>query len=159
MGAKRSRLVVPLVAQPGAPQSFGEKIAEQVQDELKEFPTLTSVEEDEVKSALKQYKLNRDDLSLIQWRQLASRLDASLIMYGSLRPAGPQKTYNVEVAFVDTRTGDSLPVPQFTVAGDGRDQVKEASGQIVEALGSQVDFRPYESRPTRTRCRHSSSRT
>ncbi len=134
-------LVVPLVAQPGAPPSFGEKIAKQVQDELKEFPTLTSVEEGEVKSALKQYKLNKDELSLIQWRQLASRLDASLIMYGTLRPAGGAKTYNVDVAFVDTRTGDSLPVPQFTVAGDGRNEVKEASGQIVQALGSQVDFR------------------
>ena len=134
-------LVVPLVAQPGAPPSFGEKIAKQVQNELKEFPTLTSVEEGEVKSALKQYKLDKDELSLIQWRQLASRLDASLIMYGTLRPAGGAKTYNVDVAFVDTRTGDSLPVPQFTVAGDGRDEVKEASGQIVQALGSQVDFR------------------
>ena len=134
-------LVIPLVAQPGAPPAFGEKIAKQVQDELKEFPTLTSVEDGEVKSALKQYKLDKDELSLIQWRQLASRLDASLIMYGTLRPAGGAKTYNVDVAFVDTRTGDSLPVPQFTVAGDGRDEVKEASGQIVQALGSQVDFR------------------
>jgi tetratricopeptide (TPR) repeat protein len=62
-------------------------------------------------------------------------------MYGTLRPAGASKTYNVDVAFVDTRTGDSLPVPQFTVAGDGRDEVREASGQIVTALGSQVDFR------------------
>ena len=134
-------LVVPLVAQPGAPPSFGEKIAKEVQDELKEFPTLTSVEEGEVKSALKQYKLDKDELSLIQWRQLASRLDAALIMYGTLRPAGAAKTYSIDVAFVDTRTGDSLPVPQFTVAGDGRDEVKEASGQIVQALGSQVDFR------------------
>ena len=134
-------LVIPLVAQPGAPPSFGEKIAKQVQDELKEFPTLTSVEEGEVKTALKQYKLDKDELTLIQWRQLASRLDASLIMYGTLRPAGAAKTYNVDVAFVDTRTGDSLPVPQFTVAGDGRDEVREASGAIVQALGSQVDFR------------------
>ncbi|MFQ5888449.1 MAG: tetratricopeptide repeat protein [Gemmatimonadota bacterium] len=131
-------LVAPLHTEGSVKADFGRKIADEVRDDLKDFPSLTSVDRKELRDELKRLKLDEKELGLIQWRQLASRLNAQVVMYGTIVPAAGGNA--VSVTFVDARTGDELKVPEFRVGGDGRDEVKEAAARIYEAFEGQVQF-------------------
>lgn len=137
-GGRARVLVAPLHVAPGIDKDFGKKVAEEVEKRLEDFPTLTSVERREIRDELRRLKLKEEDLGLIQWRQLAGRLNASVVMFGEVRPAGGAN--QIEVVFIDSKTGDELHVPDFTVVGDGRDQVQETAGVIVSAFEGQVDY-------------------
>lgn len=138
-GGRARVLVAPLQAEEGVKDDFGRKISEEVRDELESIPTLVAIDWDQVKDELRRLKLKEEDLGLIQWRQLAGRLDADVVMTGSVAPAGGVNELNV--SFVDSKSGDEVHVPAFSVAGDGGDQVREAAGVIVGAFGDQVDYR------------------
>ncbi|MCL7956705.1 MAG: tetratricopeptide repeat protein [marine benthic group bacterium] len=137
-GGRARVLVAPLKSGNGVKKDFGKKVSEEVQDDLRDFPTLTTIEEKVIDDELKRLKLDKDDLGLIQWRQLAGRLDADLVMYGEVARGGAGNTLNV--SFVDARSGDELAVPPFAVAGDGKDEVREAADVIVEAFEGQVEY-------------------
>ncbi len=137
-GGRAMVLVAPLKTGEGVKGDFGKKVAEEVQEQLEEFPTLTALESKQVRDELKRLKLKEEDLGLIQWRQLAGRMNADVVMWGTVEPGGGVNTVNV--VFVDSKTGDELAVPEFTVAGDGGDQVRETAGVIVSAFESQVDY-------------------
>jgi len=138
-GGGRARvLVAPLKSGAGVKKDFGKKVSEEVQKQLRDFPTLTAIESNAVRDELKRLKLNEDDLGLIQWRQLAGRLDADLVMYGEVARTGGGNA--VDVSFVDPRSGDQLEVPEFTVPGDGKDEVQQAAGVIVGAFEGQVEY-------------------
>ena len=72
----------------------------------------------------------------IEWRQLASRMNAQMVMIGTAQPSGGGVA--VEVAFLDPSTGDELPVNPFTVADDGKH--KEAAQQITADLEEGVEY-------------------
>ena len=137
-GGRARVLVAPLKSGDGVKKDFGKKVSEEVQKDLKDFPTLTTIESNTIKDELRRLKLDEEDLGLIQWRQLAGRLDADLVMYGEVSRAAGGNAVNV--SFVDSRSGDELPVPQFQVAGDGKDEVEEAAGVIVGAFEGQVEY-------------------
>ncbi len=137
-GGRARVLVAPLKAGNGVKKDFGKKVSEEVQKQLRDFPTLTAIETDAVRDELRRLKLNEDDLGLIQWRQLAGRLDADLVMYGEVARGSSGNA--VDVSFVDPRSGDELAVPEFSVAGDGKREVEEAAGVIVKAFEGQVDY-------------------
>ena len=137
-GGRARVLVAPLKSGDGVKKDFGKKVSEEVQKDLRDFPTLTTIDHNTVKDELKRLKLDEDDLGLIQWRQLAGRLDADLVMYGEVSRAAGGNAVNV--SFVESRTGDELTVPEFKVAGDGKDEVQEAAAVIVTAFGGQVEY-------------------
>lgn len=132
-------LVAPLRTAEPVKDDFGRKVADEVRKSLEDFPTLTPVEGDQLREELKKLKLDEKELGPIQWRQLASRLGAQVVMYGTVESGSGGN--RVRVVFVDARTGDELPVPEFSVAGDRGEHVKEAAGRIYEAFEDQVEFR------------------
>ncbi|MBT8462375.1 MAG: tetratricopeptide repeat protein, partial [Gemmatimonadetes bacterium] len=139
-GGGRARvLVAPLEVDGGVKKDFGKKVSEEVRDGLEEIPTLISIDWNQVKDELRRLKLKEEDLGLIQWRQLAGRLNADVVMTGTVAGAGGGNA--VTVSFVDSKSGDEVHVPEFTVAGDGKDEVRQAAGVIVSAFGEQVDYR------------------
>ncbi len=87
-GGRARVLVAPLKSGDGVKKDFGKKVSEEVQKDLKDFPTLTTIESNTIKDELRRLKLNEGDLGLIQWRQLAGRLDADLVMYGEVEQGG-----------------------------------------------------------------------
>ena len=137
-GGRARVLVAPLKTGPGINNSFGKKVSDEVRDGLEDFPTLVAVDKKQVDSELKRLKLDKDELGPIQWRQLASRMNAQVIMYGTVEPTSVGNAVNV--AFIDAKTGDELSVPEFTVAGDGNDQVRETASTIVTAFGEHVKY-------------------
>jgi len=138
-GGRARVLVAPLQIDGTVKKDFGKKVSEEVRDGLEEIPTLVSIEWDQVKDELRRLKLKEEDLGLIQWRQLAGRLNADVVMTGTVASAAGGN--ELTVSFVDSKSGDEVAVPSFSVLGDGKDEVKEAAGVIVSAFGEQVDYR------------------
>ncbi len=138
-GGRARVLVAPLQVDGNVKKDFGKKVSEEVRDGLEEIPTLIAIEWNQVKDELRRLKLKEEDLGLIQWRQLAGRLNADVVMTGTVASAVSGNEFTV--SFVDSKSGDEVHVPDFSVSGDGKDEVKQAAGVIVSAFGEQVDYR------------------
>ncbi|MFW6084372.1 MAG: tetratricopeptide repeat protein [Gemmatimonadota bacterium] len=137
-GGRAKVLVVPIEAERGVDDDFGRKVAEKVRERLADLATLTAIEEDAVEDELDRLKLDADDLGLVQWRQLAGRLDADLLLAGSVSRTSNGFSFNV--GFIDARTGDNSPIPEFSVQDDGGDGEDEAATQIMQAMEGQVEY-------------------
>lgn len=131
-------LVVPIAEDNGVKRNFGRKVAERVRDRLGDAATLTAIEEDAVRDELRRLKLDEDDLGVVQWRQLAGRLDADLLLSGTVSRASGGNAFNV--SFIDARTGDATPIPEFVVQDDGGRGEQEAADHIMDAVEGQVEY-------------------
>lgn len=137
-GGRAKVLVVPITAENGVKGSFGRKVSDEVRDRLKDVTTLAPIGEDAVEDELDRLKLDQDDLGLVQWRQLAGRLDADLLLHGTITKVSRGNAFHV--SFVDARTGDATPIPEFIVQDDGGRGEKEAADKIMEAVEDQVEY-------------------
>jgi tetratricopeptide (TPR) repeat protein len=138
-GGGRARvLVAPIAEQSGVKRNFGRKVSERVMEDLQDVATLTAIEEDAVDDELKRLKLKQEDLGLVQWRQLAGRLNADIILHGTVSKGSGGNVFNV--AFIDAQTGDATEIPQFSVQDDGNSGAQEAAGHIMDAIEGQVDY-------------------
>jgi len=131
-------LVVPISEENGVKRNFGRKVSEKVRDRIGDVSTLTAIGESAVKDELGRLKLREDDLGLIQWRQLAGRLDADLLLAGTISRASGGNAFNV--SFIDARTGDATDIPEFVVQDDGGRGENEAADRIMEAVEGQVEY-------------------
>lgn len=131
-------LVVPISEENGVKRNFGRKVSEEVRDRLQDVATLSAIGEDAVEDELDRLKLDEEDLGLVQWRQLAGRLDADLLLAGTVSRASGGNAFNV--SFIDARTGDATPIPEFVVAGDGGDAEEAAADSIMQAVEGQMEF-------------------
>ena len=138
-GSGRARVLVATFQTSGdVNDDFGEEIADRIRDQVSQFQLLTAVEDDELEDALDRFELDHKQMDLIQWRQLASRLNAQLLVYGDIsRASGGNQ---IDALFVETRRGEETELPAFSVQGDGGDAATEASGRVVDTLGEHVDF-------------------
>lgn len=137
-GGRAKVLVVPIEVERGVDDDFGRKVAEEVRERLADLATLTAIDEDTVEDELDRLKLDEDDLGLVQWRQLAGRLDADLLLAGTVSRSS--NGFSFDVAFIDARTGDSSPIPEFSVQDDDGDGEREAATQIMQAVEGQVEY-------------------
>lgn len=135
-------LVATFQTQGQVDDDFGEEIAEKVRDRVSKFDLLTAVSDDEVEDALDKFGLESTNMDLISWRQLASRLNAQLIVYGEVSQGGSSSSEGnrVNALFVESSRGDTTQVPEFSVPGDGGDAAEEAASQIAQTLDSHVAF-------------------
>ena len=136
--ARAKVLVVPITEENGVKRNFGRKVSEEVRDRLRDVTTLSAIEEDAVEDELDRLKLDEDDLGLVQWRQLAGRLDADLLLAGTVKRASGGNAFNV--SFIDARTGDATPIPEFVVQGDGGSAENEAADRIMQSVEGQIEY-------------------
>jgi len=129
-------LVAPLALGDGVHKDFGKNVAKEVRKALEGFGGLTPIDEGAVKDFLKQYGLKADNLSPIEWRQMAGQMSASMVMLGTAEAA--TDGIHLKVSFVDPKTGDELPVEPFTVAD--RKQARDAAEHITSGLGVQIEY-------------------
>ena len=134
----RSVVVAPLVLSEGVHQNFGKDVAKRVREAMEEFAAYEALEEGDVKDFLDQYDLKAENLSPIEWRQVAAQMQAALVMVGTAELTGSGEELRVNVSFFDPRTQDELPVAPFTVAD--RRQDREAATIIMDGLGEQVEY-------------------
>jgi tetratricopeptide (TPR) repeat protein len=137
-GGRAKVLVAPIAQANGVRRNFGRKVSEEVLERLEDLGTLSPITDKTVKDELKKLKLDEDDLGLVQWRQLAGRLNADLVLHGTVQPSSAGNAFSVQ--FVDARSGDATPIPQFSVQDDGGDGVREAADRIMAAIEGQVEY-------------------
>lgn len=135
-GTEIKVLVAPLQVAAGVDSKFGGKVAEEVRKSLEDFSGMTAVKWGDVKKMLKQFELDASKLSLIEWRQLAGRMNAGLVMVGTVARGG--SGLQVDAKFMDPRSGDELPVPAFSVS-DAK-AYREAAQHIRAGLETQVAY-------------------
>ncbi len=139
-GSGRARvLVATFQTADGIDDDLGEEIAERLNERVREFDLLTSVDDEELEEALDRFELDRKQMDLISWRQLASRLNAQLIIYGEIA-GGSSSGLRVDARFVEAGNGETTPVPEFTIQGDGGDDARRAAREVADQLDRHVDF-------------------
>ncbi len=132
-------LVPPLQTADGVDGDFGNNVAERVRERLQNFDILTAVTGDEIDDALDEFDLDSDQMTPVQWRQLAGQIDAGLIIFGEATPASGGGV-DVQMRFVDAKTGDELRQSGFSVGGDGGDGRQAAADRIASSLDTQVTY-------------------
>src|SRR5688500_10095575 len=128
----RFRVLVPnLEPQNGARGDFGEDVADELRGLIDDMPTHAPVEDDEVRTALRRFRIDEDELDCVRSRQLAVQLGAELVMCGSYTPATGGNT--VTASFIAARTGERFEVPPFQASRD-----RDAAQQIFQSFNSYV---------------------
>jgi tetratricopeptide (TPR) repeat protein len=126
----RMRVLVPsFVNAAGESTREGNRLADQVREQIDQMPTHAPVEEKEWKNALKQFGLKESDMDCIKWRQLAAQADfAQLVLCGTLNEAG-----QVSASFHPLAGGDAFDVPQFAFQDP-----ETSAGQVVQSFQTYV---------------------
>ncbi len=133
-------LVPPLQVTGGVEDDLGRKVSEQVYERLQNFDVLSAVDEDDVEDAMDKFDLDEDEMTPIQWRQLANQIGAGLVLSGQVSRGTGGDDYQFDVAFVDVSSGDELSVEPFGASGGDDDVARDAADTISEALQRQVRF-------------------
>ncbi len=129
-------LVAPVTVSEGIDRRFGERIADEIRKSLERFPGYRPISKGDVEKALKQYSLDANAMTPIEWRQLATAMSAPLVMTGTASRGGGG--VEVNVTFQDPRTGDALPTSAFSVADDR--QHERAAQTIMTQLETGVEY-------------------
>jgi len=129
-------LVAPVAVTEPVDRRFGERIAEEIRDGLRIFPGYIAIERDDARDLIDDFDLDERTMTAIDWRQLGLQMDAALVMVGTAVATGGG--VEVDVNFVEPRSGDELPMRAFTVADD--DSHEEAGAQIMGQLGQGVEY-------------------
>ncbi len=91
-------MVTSLVPKSGAKDDFGKKLAGELRDHINGFVTHRAIEEDEIRDALRQYKLKMEDLDCITSLQLLVARVARIGFCGSYTEDRDAKTVSVQGA-------------------------------------------------------------
>lgn len=131
----RFRVMVPEIQpQQGADKKFGERLADRLRDLINDMATHQPIEEKELKDALKQYDVDKEDLDCTRARQLAGLINAQVVFCGTYYPEG-EDGVRVETKFIDS-SGEEFPVDPVSVGEKGQ---REAAQHIYQALQVQSD--------------------
>lgn len=126
-------LVVNLQAQNGANDKFGREVAEDLKEFIDDMATHQPVEKDDLKDALKKFKLDEKELDCIKGRQLAIQMGWGLVLCGTYDPQN-----QMTAQFTSAQTGESYTVPPFQASSE-----KQAAQQIAQSFTSYIDQLRY----------------
>jgi tetratricopeptide (TPR) repeat protein len=124
----RMRVLVPSFEVSNPRSRVGTQLAEQLRRQINQMPTHAPADARAIRSALRQFSLREDDMTCTQWLQLATHIDASLVLCGSV----DEGTQRVTARFLNLG-GDAFEVPEFTMQS-----LDQAARHIVEAFNTYV---------------------
>lgn len=128
----RYRVLVPALAPQGdISDRFGKRVADQLRDILDDMATHQPVDRGDIRKALRQFDLKEEALrNCVTARQLASQIDAQLVMCGSYSEVS-DNVYEVHASFHSSETDDVFQVPVFTTP---ERETEQAAQQILNAF-------------------------
>ena len=119
----RFRVMIPdLFPGEDTGRGFGEDVAEELRDLINQLPTHEPVERNEIRDALRQFDIDRDDLNCIRSRQLATQINAELVMCANYAEGRDDWTLT-DISFVSVASGETFTVDDFTVPDDDGDEL------------------------------------
>ncbi len=133
----RFRVMIPdLFPGEDTGRGFGEDVAEELRDLINQLPTHEPVERNEIRDAMRQFDIDRDDLNCIRVRQLATQINAELVMCGSYTEGEDDWTLT-DIQFVSVASGETFSVDAFTVPDDDGDEL--AAQHIFDVFDGYVE--------------------
>lgn len=124
----RMRVLVPNFEVENNPRSrTGERIANDVKRHINQMVTHAATEDRPVRDAVRRFGLNANEMSCIEWRQLAQQIDAGLVLCGMVN----EQTGQVTAEFFPVGGGDGYEVPSFAMENPA-----QAAQHVVEAFGT-----------------------
>jgi tetratricopeptide (TPR) repeat protein len=139
--SSRMRVLVPAFEVKGDPRSrTGERMANEVKKHINAMVTHAPVDDRAARDALRKFNLRQEDMNCVQWRQLATHVNADLVLCGTVDEA----TNQVEAGFWNL-AGDAFEVPPFSMQNPdhGAQQVVQAFGTYVRQLSLLVNCNDY----------------
>lgn len=119
----RFRVMIPdLFPGEDTGRGFGEDVAEELRDLINQLPTHEPVERNEIRDAMRQFDIDRDDLNCIRSRQLATQINAELVMCANYTEGQDDWTLT-NISFVSVASGETFTVDDFTVPDDDGDEL------------------------------------
>jgi tetratricopeptide (TPR) repeat protein len=103
----RYLVMIPALEGPG-----GDRVADELRARVMETMTHVAINERDIRQSMARYELDRLDETTS--RQLASLIRAQLVTWGEVRQTGTG--YEADVKFIDTNSGDEIPVQGATGA-------------------------------------------
>ena len=135
--AARYRVMVTnLVPMDDADDDFGKDLAKELRELINELPTHQPVDEDEIKDGAKQYDMKMEDLTCIRSLQLATQIDAQLVMCGTYTEDDDAKTFSLSGVQFAAPGGAVFAIEDKTW---GEKEYEIAAQEIFEAFGTYVD--------------------
>ncbi|CAN5782672.1 hypothetical protein BH23GEM9_BH23GEM9_28430 [soil metagenome] len=122
----RYRVLVPSFETENPRSRTGERVANEVKKHINQMATHAPVDDKVVRDALRKFNLKAEEMACHQWRQLATHVDAALVLCGTVDEASHQ----VNAAFYNLG-GDSFEVPAFAIQNPD-----QAAQQVVQAFGT-----------------------
>ncbi|MXY32355.1 MAG: tetratricopeptide repeat protein [Gammaproteobacteria bacterium] len=119
----RFRVMIPdLFPGEDTGRGFGEDVAEELRDLINQLPTHEPVERNEIRDAMRQFDIDRDDLNCIRSRQLATQINAELVMCANYTEGRDDWTIT-DIQFVSVASGETFTVDDFTIPDDDGDEL------------------------------------
>lgn len=127
--------VMILFLQPAGDGSdrFGRDVANELRDILKLFPAHDPIDEREIRDAARQYDLDHRKLDCVQGRQLANRLDVTMLFCGNYTENSQDQTVSATGVKFAAPGGSSFDIEDRTW---GRRDAEEAATYYSEQLSS-----------------------
>ena len=133
----RFRVMIPdLFPGEDTGRGFGEDVAEELRDLINQLPTHEPVERNEIRDAMRQFDIDRDDLNCIRARQLATQINAELVMCANYTEGQDDWTLT-NISFVSVASGETFTVDDFTVPDDDGDEL--AAEHIFDVFDGYVE--------------------
>lgn len=135
-GAKMRVLVPNLDPLNNAKNKFGEDVAESVRKQLGTMQRHVGIDKKEMQAEVKALKLKEDEMDcMVQYRQLAIRMNAELLVCGEYWPEGT--AHSAWAQFINAKTGDAFVVDTLTAANakEASDQIFQQFQRFVEHIG------------------------
>jgi len=133
--SSRFKVLVPdLQPQGDANDDFGKDLAKDLRGLINNMATHQPVSRDDIKDALKQFKMDMEDLNCVRTRQLAGQISAQVALCGSYQEVG-NKQYKVDAQFVVVDNNETFKVDPITV---GEKDDKKAAQHIIDAFDKVV---------------------
>lgn len=115
---------------------FGKDLAKELRKLINELPTHQPVDEDDIKDGAKQFDMDMEDLNCIRSLQLATQIDAQLVMCGEYTENKQDKTFSLSGVQFAAPGGASFAIEDKTW---GEKQHQEAAHEIFTAFETYVD--------------------
>ncbi|MGI9626883.1 MAG: tetratricopeptide repeat protein [Longimicrobiales bacterium] len=129
-------MVTNLSPADGANDDFGKDLAKELRKLINELPTHQPVDEDEIKDGAKDNGLKMEELNCIRSQQLASLINAELVMCGDYTEDKQAKTFSLAGVQFAAPGGPSFAIEDKTW---GEKQPKEAALEIFQSFETYID--------------------
>jgi tetratricopeptide (TPR) repeat protein len=128
VGGRMRVLVPPFENANGGRSRTGDRIADRLRRQINAMPTHAVADDRRVRDAIRRFQLRENEMTCVQWMQLATHVDAGLTLCGTVDEASNA----VEATFYAVG-GSQFEVPQFTMQNED-----QAAQQVVQSFNTYI---------------------